>query len=577
MNTRFFMTIPNCSLGDNPRNWLWLCLHVFVFILVPISSSLCQVSWDGGGTTNSWMEEENWNGDELPSSTDNVFISAAGAVTLPTNSDVTINTIELSLGTQLTISTGAKLTTNSFAFQHENTKLFNNGILNIMGGNSYGISLGGFTHFENNGSTSIFNAGGVGAVRLFGATLINNNYLLIDGTTDRGDGIWIVNYQSTISSVTNNGTVIIRNTSGDGISGGGTYTNNGFTSINNVTEPEDLLLDGESGLEFKHESGAIFIGSGEIDPTTFYWNGGQLSPDDGNNSSDKLEFFCLGNCAGADFTNSFLMVNIWGTAGPGSAGGHDLIHVNENAHLGGSILISLDGNYTPQAGHSFEIMTYGSKTGPDPTLILPALSSGLFWEQNIGPTSITITVATVLPVELTSFVASQKQTTVLLEWESASENNNRGFHVQKSTDGQNWNSLGFVEGKGTSHSGNSYFFEDVQPQNGENYYRLKQEDFDGGWEYSKIVVANFRNDDSAPVLSLFPNPVGRGFPMKLDWPGDSENIQEAFVHDAAGRVVWSGSSIPTSGELDTYGMASGIYFFVLRTEREVLRERFVVR
>lgn len=120
-----------------------------------------------------------------------------------------------------------------------------------------------------------------------------------------------------------------------------------------------------------------------------------------------------------------------------------------------------------------------------------------------GQVIVTVT-ASVLPVELVRFNANVKKNYISLEWQTASEQNNKGFEIQKSKDGLAWNILEFVEGKGTSDVFNTYASVDKLPTPGANYYRLKQLDFDGEFAYSKIVLVDFNQLNE---VGMFPNPV----------------------------------------------------------------------
>ena len=84
-----------------------------------------------------------------------------------------------------------------------------------------------------------------------------------------------------------------------------------------------------------------------------------------------------------------------------------------------------------------------------------------------------------LPVVWVDFSAKLVSTQVELFWATASEQNNSGFSVEYSQDALNWESLGFVEGTGTTNELNSYTFVHDRPGLGFNYYRLKQIDFNG--------------------------------------------------------------------------------------------------
>jgi hypothetical protein len=88
---------------------------------------------------------------------------------------------------------------------------------------------------------------------------------------------------------------------------------------------------------------------------------------------------------------------------------------------------------------------------------------------------------------------------------TVSELNNEGFDIERSIDGREWQTIGFVEGHGTSQEINHYIFTDEVPLAGMNYYRLKQMDFNGKFEYSYIVNVELQlNNDE---LRIFPNPV----------------------------------------------------------------------
>ena len=115
-----------------------------------------------------------------------------------------------------------------------------------------------------------------------------------------------------------------------------------------------------------------------------------------------------------------------------------------------------------------------------------------------------VTVLEALPIELVSFNANVKDNQTILEWQTASEVNNEGFEIQKSKDGKIWDMIEFVKGQGTASGLNTYTAIDKSPTAGSNYYRLKQMDFDGKFEYSEIVVVDFNK--RLNEIGLFPNP-----------------------------------------------------------------------
>ena len=111
----------------------------------------------------------------------------------------------------------------------------------------------------------------------------------------------------------------------------------------------------------------------------------------------------------------------------------------------------------------------------------------------------------VIPVELTAFTAEATHQGNLLNWETSTELNNEGFYVQHSIDGERWENLDFVEGYGTTFEPQYYNFLHTQHPLGLNYYRLKQVDFDGAFEYSDVLT--IENHTERTEMQLYPNPV----------------------------------------------------------------------
>ncbi|HFA51380.1 MAG TPA: VCBS repeat-containing protein, partial [Bacteroidetes bacterium] len=117
----------------------------------------------------------------------------------------------------------------------------------------------------------------------------------------------------------------------------------------------------------------------------------------------------------------------------------------------------------------------------DPDFFTGGLSGNLFYFKN----------TTLLPVELAGFNATKKQGEAMLYWQTASEKNNEGFEIQYSINGKNWRRIGFVNGSGDYFGTKDYEYIHQNPQPGINYYRLKQLDFNGHFEYSKTVSLYF--------------------------------------------------------------------------------------
>ena len=105
-----------------------------------------------------------------------------------------------------------------------------------------------------------------------------------------------------------------------------------------------------------------------------------------------------------------------------------------------------------------------------------------------------------LPVELLYFIAEViTNEHVRLEWETVSEINNERFDIQRSSDGKVWNIIGVVDGHGTTNESLKYQYDDRFPLFGFNYYRFRQVDFDGQWEYSNMAVVKLTDELDVPV------------------------------------------------------------------------------
>lgn len=163
-----------------------------------------------------------------------------------------------------------------------------------------------------------------------------------------------------------------------------------------------------------------------------------------------------------------------------------------------------------------------------------------------------------LPVELVHFSAKTFESNqVKCEWTTASEVNNDFFEVQRSADGQNFETIGLVDGTGSTSSYSNYFFTDAVPLQGLNYYRLRQNDFDGNFEYSEIVKVEVVSE----LYSVYPNPVKEKYYLKLD-EADKSGTQIIQLHNTLGKIVFSRrvGENEKSVELDRAGFPAGSYF-----------------
>ncbi len=154
-----------------------------------------------------------------------------------------------------------------------------------------------------------------------------------------------------------------------------------------------------------------------------------------------------------------------------------------------------------------------------------------------------------LPIKLISFKGERIGSRNALSWSTASEQNNRGFELQRSADGQSFSSMTFVQSKatnGNSSTALSYQFNDEKPFSGNNYYRLKQVDFDGKSTYSNIVLIKGIRSTSITMSAVYPNPVKETLKVVLSAPGD--NNVDLIVTDIAGKILMQKPATVISGD-----------------------------
>lgn len=135
------------------------------------------------------------------------------------------------------------------------------------------------------------------------------------------------------------------------------------------------------------------------------------------------------------------------------------------------------------------------------------ICSTVVWKKSDGDQFGPMIFGSPLPVKLILFTAEIDNTSVKLMWVTETEVNNDFFTVERSTNGIDFEALGNVPGSGNSNTLKEYDFNDDAPEFGTSYYRLKQTDFDGKYEYSELIAVQYdMNDDGICTLKVYPNP-----------------------------------------------------------------------
>jgi len=169
---------------------------------------------------------------------------------------------------------------------------------------------------------------------------------------------------------------------------------------------------------------------------------------------------------------------------------------------------------------------------------------------------------TATPVTLMAFEAHKKDNTALLVWATATEQDNSGFEVERSSDGRSWSAIGFVASQ--SETGKStlkldYSYTDKNPLNGRNYYRLKQTDHNGNYAYSGVQMLSIV---TTRKVDIYPNPATTS--VSLSGLTGNESI---YVYNASGQVVKQLKAEKELVQIALDNLVPGMYYINI-TEQE---------
>ncbi|MDP2304171.1 MAG: YCF48-related protein [Ignavibacteria bacterium] len=174
-----------------------------------------------------------------------------------------------------------------------------------------------------------------------------------------------------------------------------------------------------------------------------------------------------------------------------------------------------------------------------------------------------------VPVELTSFGGNIQNNKIILNWQTASELNNKGFYIEKSFDKIIWKEIGFKNGNGTTTENNFYSFIDSEINSTLQYYRLKQVDFNGKFEYSKVVcVETYLINKNFILFQNYPNPFNSSTVITYQVP------EKSFINISMYNVIGEKVHEIVNVEKDegifkeifiSEQIPSGVYFLRMKT------------
>lgn len=191
--------------------------------------------------------------------------------------------------------------------------------------------------------------------------------------------------------------------------------------------------------------------------------------------------------------------------------------------------------------------------------------------------SICSNVSTPLPVNWLSFSAQKNNNTqVKLQWSTANEIKNHYYIVERSTDGVIFSSIGKLAGGNNLNMLQQYYFNDLKPYAGINFYRLKQVDLDGQFSYSSVAKVTL--DKSGQTWTIYPNPAHNQSTIRL-----LNNMKKINIglSDASGKTVYRTylpfGKVGEQIKLPLQNLAKGIYILKIETETESRSDKIIVQ
>ena len=334
---------------------------------------------------------------------------------------------------------------------------------------------------------------------------------------------------------------------------GGIDLNAGAGNINGGIGGGNVDLNGQGGNDFSIYNGG---GVGSLKIRAIGTEGGQIASD--GNFSVKTFANSAPIDSGNGLQNNLYIAYSLGTRGAIQNGNTSNIGFKIGSNFGFiTLTVNHNGQNASVARYLLTIPQYGT--------------------SNVGAAS--ANDCTSLPVELSAFKAHSVRKGVELLWQTTSEIDNAGFEVERSENAKDFKTLAFIEGNGSSLEKQDYTFYDENLVAGQlYYYRLKQIDFNGNFEYSEVITATVETSDKTAV-KLTPNPIANGF-TQLNYTTPNAGKLSLRVFDVAGKELLNRMSGVDAGtnniDLDLSTFAKGIYFVKMEQNDSILYEQIVV-
>ncbi|MFH0894697.1 MAG: T9SS type A sorting domain-containing protein [Bacteroidota bacterium] len=185
-----------------------------------------------------------------------------------------------------------------------------------------------------------------------------------------------------------------------------------------------------------------------------------------------------------------------------------------------------------------------------------------------------------LPISLFDFQASKNNEQVDVKWTTLTETNSDYFTIEKTKDGNNFETVGIVKATGNSNSLLNYSLTDFNPYSGMSYYRLRETDFDGTEFTSNLVTVNFESSSSI-IANVYPNPTNtEGFKLELE-KANGKNIT-VTITEMTGKIIYNKQIITDSefysfNPLEDLVLYTGMYLLSVSCDGFIYNEKIMLK
>ncbi|GJM33956.1 MAG: hypothetical protein DHS20C18_29570 [Saprospiraceae bacterium] len=533
-----------------------ICLFIATFL--PFGFSIT-TNWTGGAGDGNWSTPANWdNGvpgvnDEAVFTNINATISSATGtpqisrifvkggggklVTLNINMNINgqgiadeavqVNAGQLTFGLGFSFNIAASSGQNGILANNSNALITNNGLITVSVTDEDGINIGSGGILNNNGTLNI--DGGANDQRTL---LVNNGTLNNNNTLNLVGGKQFSRAQINETGILNNNNGAILDT-GDGrikVNGVGFFNNSGLL-MSTINSP----LRTDAGATNIINNGFYKYGN---NPQNFSDDGTTLT---GTNNGIDLN----------DVTKTTI-----------DAGGICIIDIAESAYE------YFDGANSVGSTNGSGSLTLGANVlSSDPVTLTTTLPGVSITIQNVCESA-------VLPIELVHFTAIPMEKEVMIKWQTALEINNNYMVIERSKNGRAFAEIGRMQGAGFSNVLLDYEWKDRQPFSGQNYYRLRQVDFDGTTSYSEVASVEFKKTTN--ILSVYPSLIRGQSEVTVDLTTlkDSPVIMDLFSTKGQLLQTYTLNGGSTQ-KLSTTILNKGMYILKIRDLPALLPVRIV--